>query len=366
MELDNDNFGILGSKGTSLRTMLDLTLGVPKLTPFPIELFDELKSIKDINYYYPSRGSLSLRKSIIDQFYRGHSLDHISITHGAIGALDTILRANREDQAEILLPDPGFTSYSKLANFSGFTPKYYHVHLSDHPLECIDWDDLKTKITPKTKLILLNSPSNPTGKILYPKDVQELVKLMDQFPNLKFIMDEAYREFIYGQEAHLDLSSYIERGYIVGTFSKMFPLSGARVGWVLTSENLMKELTPFFNHAYGAVSSFGQEMANLLLNSKKLNLRPYADAKNLSTQILDQYQIKHLNSRAGLFHFINVKSCDIQFTEKLEKSGVLVVPGSKFGLQGRNYIRACFAVPDEILKRSYHLIAEKILEEGLK
>jgi aspartate aminotransferase len=352
-------FGLIATQmENSLVKTYDLSLGEPRLSPFPLEILADLVGVKDLNVYYPSHGSVVLRKLLLEKYYAKCNLTNITITHGAIGALDVIMRVQSHIGGEILLPDPGFPPYEKLAQFSKLKIKKYKVNLDKNNQMLVDWQDLYSQVTNDTKLLLINSPSNPTGKLFGQQEKQRLLQMMSEFPNLNFILDEAYRELIYAGLSHVELSEFIDRGYIVGSFSKMYPLQGARVGWVLTSEKLMQEMSPYFNNAYGAISSFGQEMARILIE-KNVNYFPqYNEARIRSLNILDQSGVEHLSALGGLFHFINFRKDDLKVTAELREKGVLVVPGSAFGSQGIGYVRVCFSQPKQDLQKAFEIIAD--------
>lgn len=342
----------------SLPNKYDLSIGEPKLSPFPIDIFNEIKLIKNINCYYPSHGDLSLREIIIQKYYPLNNVNNIAITHGAIGAIDFIFRANLNSEAEILIPDPGFPPYCKLAEFTGAKIKKYSIHLNSNDEYSLDWESIEKNISSSTKFILLNSPHNPTGKTLTKNDFARFQKLMNKYLQLSFIMDEVYRELIFGNKSHLDFSHFIDRGYIVGSFSKMYPLQGARIGWVLTSDDRMKKLTPFFNNATGSMSSFGQEIVKNILK-KELNFQNnYLIASKEACRILDHKNVDYIVPEGAFFVFIKYNYESTQVTEELEELGVDVVPGIAFGLTGKNYIRASFAQEEDVLINGFNIIAD--------
>jgi aspartate aminotransferase len=338
----------------------NLSLGEPHLSRFPLSIMADLVSIKDIHRYYPSSGSESLRQALLNKYYPGLNIENISITHGAIGALDVILRSNShltDLETEILLPDPGFPPYEKLAEFSKLKIKKYKINLAKKAETLIDWQGLAEQVSAQTKIILINSPNNPTGKLFTDHDRLQLGQILDKNPQLHFIMDEVYRELIFTGDKHTELISFLDRGYIVGSFSKMYPLQGARIGWVATNPQSMKKLMPFLNNAYGAISSFGQELAQLMLDKNFNFSAPYFEALATVEEVLTEFQIPHVVPLGGFFCFLDFKVDDRLVAEKLLSLGVMVVPGSTFGSQGRNHIRICFAQKKSDLEESLRIIS---------
>jgi aspartate/methionine/tyrosine aminotransferase len=336
----------------------DLSIGEPNLSQFPFDVFASLQNIKKINCYYPAHGDLVLREKIINKYYPGHSVNNIGITHGTIGALDFIFRANLNNETEILIPDPGFPPYVKLAEFSGARIKKYFINLELNSDYCIDWNSLEVSITPRTKFILINSPHNPTGKVLTQSDYVRFQEILEKYEHVSFILDEVYRELIFGNKTHCDFSRFIDRGYVVGSFSKMYPLAGARIGWVLTSSEKMKLLAPYFNNATGSMSSFGQEIVKTILSRELSFQKIYSDAAADALKILDFYHVDYIVPEGAFFVFIKYIAPGALMAMELSKLGVDVVPGIAFGKSGENFIRVSFAQEKDILKNGFTIIAE--------
>lgn len=345
----------------AVQKKFNLSLGEPHLSQFPSSLLVDLGHIKDIHRYYPSCGSEALRQSLLDKYYQGLNLENISITHGAIGALDVILRSHNilDNEVEILLPDPGFPPYEKLAEFSKLKVKRYKINLPQDSETLIDWNQLNLQVSSQTKIILINSPNNPTGRLFTPADKFHLSQLLQKHPQLHFIMDEVYRELIFNNVKHTELTAFLNRGYIVGSFSKMYPLQGARVGWVVTNSQSMKSLVPFFNNAYGAISSFGQELALSLLAQDINFSAAYHQAMATVEEVLIKHQVPHTIPQGGFYYFLDFKTDDQAVVQSLLDLGVMVVPGSAFGHQGKNHVRICFAQKKSDLEEALEIIANQ-------
>ncbi len=333
----------------------DLRIGEPKLSAFPYDLLTEISDTKDINCYYPSHGDFQLREMILSRYYRGLSIDNIAITHGTMGALDFIMRAHLGDGSEILIPDPGFPPYVKMAEFAHGTVKRYKLKLDDDK-NFIDWDQLDSLINAKTKLILLNSPHNPTGKIITSDDFHRFHKFLEKHKHISFIMDEVYRDLIFSSRGHHDFSVYIDRGFIVGSFSKMFPLQGARIGWLVCGQESMQKLGLYFNNIAGAMSSFGQELAKAVLRRNLNFTDPYAYALFQTKKILNSYHVDYIVPDGAFFVCIRYNQDGGSVVDELDELGVGVVSGEFFGESLKNGIRVSFAQNPEILKKALSII----------
>lgn len=337
------------------KKIYNLTLGEPRLSEFPYELLDQLKSVEQINNYYPSLGDQGLRQSILAKYYGHLKPSNIIITHGAIGALDVIFRSTLDSKSEVLLPNPGFPPYEKLAQFTGAKIIKYNINLYSNA-SLIDWDHILKNVSDQTKIILLNSPHNPSGKLFTLRDRDFLKQLLLHYPNLMFVMDEVYRDLIYSSLSHYDLTEFIDRGYIINSFSKIYPLQGARIGWVIANDENVQKMSVIYNNAYGAISSFGQELAKLLI-AKNIDYSPrYYEAREAACKILDHHGVDYLFPNGAFFICVNYMRSDLDVVSELQELGVHVVPGSAFGTLGTGYIRVSFAQTSDILDEAFHII----------
>lgn len=356
-------FGL--SSGITLNQIkYDLTIGEPHLSHFPTEFIDDLKNIKNIHQYYSSLGDIELRNKIRNKFYKNLSTENIVITHGAIGAIDVIFRAMLTADSNILIPNPGFPPYEQLAKFANAKILKYKINFNDNQCQ-IDWEQLRSLVNHETKLILINTPHNPTGRVFTKVDKSELIKLLNDFPQLSFLVDEVYRELIFTEDICLDFADIIERGFIVGSFSKIYPLQGARVGWLATNQGNLNLIVPYLNNAYGAISSFGQELAKTFINNNLSYQDVYCFSKNNTKEILDNLKIKYVDPQGAIYFFIYI-GADVNFkVQLLKERGVFVIPGRNFGSHGENYIRICFAHPHDHIKAALEIIAEIISIDSL-
>lgn len=344
--------------------LIDLTLGEPRLSVLPVEFLQKLTYIENIQSYYPAQGSLQLRQALIEKFYPRIQLSEICITHGAIGALDLVLRAICNPEDNILIPDPGFPPYEKLAQFSKLKVSHYRLNSCEENLYAINWNSVITAITPETRLIILNSPSNPTGQLFTHRDKLKLIEILEKFPSLNFVMDEVYREIIFEGE-HTETSDLIHRGFIIGSFSKMYPLAGARIGWLIASESQLQKIYPYLSFAFGSMSSFGQELALQFLQLKTNFSERYYQVLNLILPVLEVWQIEYIKPRGGFFLWIKTPYDGANLTSQLLQLGVKVVPGKSFGPSGNNFIRVCFSQEPDILKQGLDRLGRYLQELSL-
>jgi len=325
---------------------INLAIGEPHLSFFDPKHLEVLSHKHNIHHYYPSHGDLELIELLKVRYYSHMNSFNLAITHGAIGALDLIFRSSFSHGSHIILPDPGFPPYEYLARFSGYQIKRYQLSLSDSSGVAYDWDHIEWLVSDKTKLILFNSPHNPTGLLFTASDKLHLIRLLERMPQLHFIMDEVYRELIFGPGGHVEMDDLIGRGYVVGSFSKVFPLQGARIGWLGASKTNLSPISSYLNNAIGAISSFGQELAKSYLRVGTNYLPLYVCAMKKTAGLLEKYGIEFVIPKGAFYFFIKTHRCDLEVTQELAKLGVNVIAGSKFGLGGRGFIRVSFSIPN--------------------
>lgn len=356
--IESAAFG-LSTQNKSPNKILDLGVGQPLLSKFPIDIYDKFYKTEGINKYYPSVGDQELRSLILKKYYPNLSMDNIAITNGAIGALDFVFRMMASEDTSVLIPDPGFPPYEKLAKFSNHKVLKYKIALKDDD-QLINWDSVFEKIDDSTKILLLNSPHNPTGKILHNDEIKNINFLLEKYPQLNLVLDEVYRDLIYDNNKHINLTSLLSRTYFIGSFSKVFPIQGARIGWVVTCQDKLEGLLPFFHNVNGAVSSYGQEIAKSFLKRNLSFLEEYKESRIKVLNELEKYKIDFIYPKGAFYIFIRVKGNDQTFRLQLENQGVKVISGNDFGENGKSYIRISFAQDFKIIREAIRLIANTL------
>ncbi|BDD05204.1 aminotransferase class I/II-fold pyridoxal phosphate-dependent enzyme [Aureibacter tunicatorum] len=339
--------------------IINLGLGEPHHSLFPNDQLRDIWEIPKINMYYPSLGDINLKEKLIERYYRQNSIDNLIITNGGIGALDFVFRSHIQSGDIILIPDPGFPPYEQLAKLHKAQAIKYKINLSSNDT-LFDWDSLNQQISYETSILLINSPHNPTGKVLSETDRDHLDHLFLEYPKLTIIFDEVYRDLIFNGQKHINLYEWRERVIFIGSFSKVFPIQGARIGWVLAPTESIEKIKPFMHNCIGAISSFGQEVAKKLLDSN-ISFSHFHD-KNVSSaiKILDQYGLEYITPQGTFFIFINCHAHSSQVCQELKKIGIEAIPGVAFGEHSHNYIRVSLSNTQENIEEGMHKICQYI------
>ncbi|HEY8133000.1 MAG TPA: pyridoxal phosphate-dependent aminotransferase [Thermoanaerobaculia bacterium] len=329
---------------------LNLGIGEPNIEPDETLRALAARAASTGSWHYsPNAGNFSLRKKLCEGI-DVNPKNEICITAGTEEALYAVFQAYVNDGDEVLVPDPGFTSYPTLAKLAGGIPVSYSI---EPPAWRLDAKAVVSKITNRTKLIVINSPSNPLGSVV---DRQTLESITAAGPLV--VSDEIYREIWYDAPSPSMLG--IGRNVIVvGGMSKSHSMTGLRLGWILAREEVMKPVITAHQYIATCASVFSQQLAEMILDAREWNA---SWLERVRAQFAEQreaalYSIEHeleakIPPPSGAFYtFVPVPSCDTEmFARALATdAAVLVIPGVAFGKGGEGFVRISFAAPVETI-----------------
>jgi methionine transaminase len=335
-----------------------------------IDIFHKY-SLGGFNQYAPMAGVLQLReiisKTIYDLYSKRYNPEsEITITSGATEALFSAITATVSPGDEVIIFEPAYDSYVPVVELNGGKPVFIPLDKKDFS---IDWQRVKDSLTSKTKLIILNSPHNPTGSVISVDDLhrfEEIVRDKEIF----IISDEVYEHIIFDGNRHVSLSESKElssKAFIISSFGKTFHTTGWKVGYCSAPEKLTNEFRKIHQFVVFAVNtpaqyafaeymkdkghfinlnSFYQKKRDFLLNALRGSRFKFIPAKGTYFQLFDYSEISVLN--------------DLAFTEYLTKEvKVAAIPLSPFysGINNEKIIRICFAKKDEVLLKAAELIS---------
>lgn len=335
---------------------VNLGIGEPNLEPDTFLREMAHKAATEGSWRYTANaGNLSLREKLAARVGgKADPASQICITAGTEEALHAIMQAFIESGDEVLIPDPGFLSYATLTRLAGGTARTY-------PLEPPDWsvnlDRLRQSISPATKMIIVNSPSNPTGSSLSPENLGNIIEIARE-KNLIVVSDEVYQEIFYERRPS-SLLGTDDRVIVVSGLSKSHSMTGLRLGWMIASPDLMRSLVKTHQYIATCASAFSQTLAELIFDHPKEDqawlekcrsaFRRQRDAALAA--IHGELDIP-LEAPAGAFYvFVPVPSCDtVELAMSLAKEArVLAVPGVAFGPGGEGFLRLSYAaIVDQI------------------
>ena len=319
---------------------INLGIGEPNIEP-DATLRELARRATEVSWRYPpNAGLLSLRKRLAAR------PEEVCVTAGTEEALYAICQAYVDDGDEVLIPDPGFVAYPTVIRIAGGTPVPYPL---EPPQWDIDVDALLAKITPRTKLIIVNSPSNPLGSIA---DRATLERIAAAGPLV--VSDEVYREIWYDAPPP-SMSGMGDNVIVVTGMSKSHSMTGLRLGWVVAAEEVLKPVVTAHQYITTCASVFSQALAELILDHTEWNASWLANVRaEFSKQreaalfAIERDLEAAIPPPAGAFYaFVPMPYCEsIPFAKSLATdAGILVIPGAAFGKRGEGFVRISYAAP---------------------
>lgn len=315
---------------------------------------------KGLNRYTMTQGIEPLRQKISAEIEstRGFKPQGLMITSGTSGGLLLAMMVLVDHGDEVLIPDPYFVMYKHLVQLSDGVPRYYSLY----PNFELDLTALEQKITPKTKILLINSPSNPTGAVFGENTLQKIAKLAQKH-NLIVISDECYNAFVY-EEKHHSIATHYPRTILLGGFSKTYAMPGWRMGYASGPSEIIEKMTTLQQFSfvcapaplqYACTSIFDVDMSPHIEAYKKKRDKIYAG--------LVAAGFKVIKPQGSFYIFPQVPwGTGQEFCDAAVKEEVLLIPGNCFSNQDTHF-RLSFAVKDEEIDRGLPLL-QKIAQRG--
>ncbi|HWJ30321.1 MAG TPA: methionine aminotransferase [Flavisolibacter sp.] len=319
---------------------------------------------KGYNQYAHMNGYMPLRESIAEKVaYLYHTNinpeSQITITPGGTYALYTALTTILQPSDEVIVFEPAYDSYIPAIEVNGAKSVRIQLTLPEYK---IDWNEVKKRISDKTRAIMINSPHNPTGSVLSAEDIQSLKELV-QDTQIIIISDEVYEHLIFDGFQHESILKYpelLERSFVCFSFGKVYHCTGWKLGYCISSDYLMKEFRKI--HQYNCFSCDTPKQVGLATYLKQkdeyLNLGPFLEKKrDHLAALMSQTKFKPLPSRGSYFQIYSYNNISDEterdFAIRLTKEhGVATIPVSAFYTSEVNHqvVRFCFAKKESTLE----------------
>lgn len=359
-----------------MQDVISLSIGEPDFqTPWHIR--DEgIRSLeKGKTWYSPNRGFSELLKEVTKYYDRRFNLtyspsEQTLVTVGGSEAIDLALRVLVEEGDEVIIPQPSFVCYEPLAVMAGGKPVIINTKNEDNFR--LKASDLRAAITPKTKLLVLPFPNNPTGAIMERQDLEEIAKVVIE-NDLLVLSDEIYSELTYGGRNHVSIASIdgmYERTVVINGFSKSYAMTGWRLGYALGPAPIIEQMTKL--HQYGIMSSptTAQYAAVEALRNGDRDVKKMRDEYDMRRRlVVDSFNDMGLScfEPLGAFYvFPCIKSTGLgseEFcTRLIMEKHVAVVPGTAFGKCGDGFVRVSYSYSLKHLKIALERIREFVKE----
>jgi methionine aminotransferase len=346
---------------------INLSQGFPEYQPDSRLLRAFEAALRSGNHQYaPMAGWLPLREAIASKTEKlyGQNVDpetEITITAGGTQAIFTAIAAVIHEGDEVIVFAPAYDCYAPAIELVGGRPVFYNLTAPDFKIE---WEKVKKLITSKTKLIIINSPHNPTAKVFTPADLEALEHMV-KGTNIMLLSDEVYEHITFDNKPHQSVLSrklLAERSFVVSSFGKTYHCTGWKVGYVIAPQNLMQEFRKVHQYNVFSVSTPAQVAFAEILKDEDmyLSLSSFYEAKrNYFRDALKASRFGLLECEGTYFQLVSYDQIsdvkDVEFAKWLTvEKRVASIPISVFysHIPDSRVIRFCFAKEEETLKRA--------------
>jgi methionine aminotransferase len=318
------------------------------------------------NQYAPMQGVLPLREAISTKYEAlyGRRYDpeaEVTVTSGGTEAIFDAVAAVVHPGDEVIMLEPCYDSYVPATVLNGGIPKIVSMEPGTY---AIDWDAVRKAVTPRTRLLMINSPHNPTGAVITAADIKALQSLVDD-TGIYIVSDEVYEHIIFDGIRHESMSRYEDlaaRAFVVGSFGKTFHTTGWKIGYAVAPAQLTTEFRKVHQFVtFSTITPVQYGIADFLADHGRLTeLAPFYQRKrDLFLDLMKESRFKPLRCRGSYFQLMDysdiTNEADAEFAIRLTKEhGVASIPTSPFlhHQPAPKILRFCFAKKDETLERA--------------
>ncbi len=350
---------------------VNLSQGFPDFNVSPDLIGLVEKYMKEgYNQYAPMPGVPELREKISKKInelynYQYDAESEITITAGGTQALYSAITAIVQEDDEVIIFEPAYDSYAPVVRLNGGQPVYIKLKAPDYH---VDWEDVNKLITARTRLIIINTPHNPTGKLFSEEDMKMLSKVVSG-TKILILCDEVYEHITFDNEKHESIAKYpklAERSLLVYSFGKMCHATGWKLGYCVAPKLIMKEFRKIHQFNVFAVNTPIQYAMSEYLDKKERYIELgtfYQQKRDKFNRLLTEIGFEISPAKGSYFQTIDfskyTKEKDVELAERLIKEyGIASVPMSAFYHDNNKsqILRFCFAKSDETLAEA----AEKL------
>jgi len=359
------------------KKVINLGIGQPDF-PTPANVVEAaIKALRDGHHgYTSSNGIKELRCAVADDFFKRNNVkidpDDILITPGGKSIIFYTLLMFGQPNSEIITPDPGFIAYKSMIDYTG-AKAISLPHRMENDFS-FDAEELLSLVNKNTKLIILNSPANPTGGVVPEKELKKLAEGLLKFPNVFVLSDEIYSRIIFDGHKHHTLLKYPEirdRIIVLDGWSKTYSMTGWRLGFGIFPKSIFNFAEKLAINSHSCVNSASQYAGIEALNGSQVNvdkmILQFQNRRNFLVSKLNEIKNIQCKKPGGAFYvFPRIKKNSMSSSEiskyLLEKKFIATVPGSSFGVNGEGFLRISYASNMENLEK-FTLCLEEFMNE---
>ncbi|HKY43946.1 MAG TPA: aminotransferase class I/II-fold pyridoxal phosphate-dependent enzyme [Pyrinomonadaceae bacterium] len=346
---------------------INLGLGEPDLpTPDVIRRAAVRAITEEQNGYTLQAGLPALREKVAAGYpYLDGKADRVVITAGSQESMYLALMSLVEEGDEVLLPNPGFVAYPTIVQMAGGKANFYR--LPSNKGFAFDRDEFRRALTPRTKVVVCTSPSNPSGRTLSKDD---LVSITDALRDhgAYLISDEIYRELYYTPERPESLSSFHDRTIVISGLSKSMSMTGWRLGWLCGDESVVKAALVLHGYVTTCASTVSQKAALVAWTAEAEEARAgfretfRARKDHLLATIDSELGLRAVSPEGAFYTMLDVSEygASMDVANALLEERVITVPGSGFGSEAEGFLRVSFCADNETLTEGVRRIKKAV------
>ena len=353
------------------REIINLGIGQPDFRT-PEHIVAAAKEALDAGHhgYTPSAGIPALRAAVAKDLSDRHGVDvdagSVLITPGAKPIMYFAILLFGQPGAEILYPNPGFPIYESVIKFTGATPVPIELHESAG--FSFDADQVLASVNERTRLLILNSPANPTGGVVPADQIDRLIEGLAAYPDVTILSDEVYSRILYGGREHTSLLRYSQirdRLIVIDGWSKTFAMTGWRMGYGVWPADLFPHAERLAVNSYSCVNAVAQYAGLAALEGPQDDVdrmvRAFDERRQLIVEGLNSLPGFRCADPGGAFYvFPNIEGTGVDAkalqVKMLEEAGVATVAGTSFGHLGEGYLRFSYAASTEEIQEAIERI----------
>jgi len=355
--------------------IINLGIGQPDF-PTPDHIVEAaVKALRDGHHgYTPANGILPLREAVAADLNKRHGVtvdpETVVVVPGGKVTMFFAIMMFGEPGAEIMYPDPGFPIYRSVIDYTGAKP--VPIPLLEKNSFAFSADEVLSRITPKTRLIIVNSPANPTGGVTPAEEMDKLAAGLADFPDVAIMSDEIYSQMLYDGRQHRSILSYDhlkDRAIMLDGWSKTYAMTGWRLGFAVWPKDLAPVATRLAINCHSCVNASAQFAGIAALEGPQDDARAMVEAfderRKVVMEALNALPGFSCIEPAGAFYaFPNITGTGMTAAEAqdlfLEKAGVATIAGTSFGIHGEGYIRVSYANSTANIRKAISRMGEAL------
>jgi len=340
------------------RDIINLGIGQPDFQTPPHIVEAAIKALRDGHHgYTPAQGILPLREAVAADLHRRHKVDvspnNIVIMPGGKPTMFFAILMFGAPGTEIMYPDPGFPIYRSMIEYTGAKP--VPIALKEENGFAFSAEEVLAQITPQTRLIIINSPGNPTGGVVPESEIRRLVDGLERHPHVAVLSDEIYSQMLYDGREHVSFLRYPEirdRLILLDGWSKTYAMTGWRLGFSVWPTALVEHVVRLCVNSHSCVNAPTQYAGIAALEGPQDDVikmvRAFDERRRAIVPMLNQLPGFRCVEPGGAFYaFPNITGTGMTAKElqnkMLEEAGVATVAGTSFGVYGEGFIRFSYA-----------------------